>query len=269
MTESISCPNCGEQLEIPPDFRGKRVRCASCQTVFDANPGGEYLPTVEPKASRGPSRSQADDDRPPPPVGSNLRVWFLLGLTAFVVSGCVLTCAGTFFGLMNPKMHAYTADPAYKIELPGEPTELSLLNDGDNPIAGIQATREGQDDHYVVRHYKVPAKFKKKDPQATLDALVKDELAAVGGGVEDRREQTKYKGHVALDIEASQTGAKGLQKFAEMHTIVRLILVDDHVFVLAVQGHSADLAKLWWVQKFFLSFEVLDAKAKPKKKVED
>src|SRR5207237_3393102 len=36
MPVTVSCPSCGVTLNVPDNFLGKKVRCASCSTVFEA-----------------------------------------------------------------------------------------------------------------------------------------------------------------------------------------------------------------------------------------
>ena len=36
MPVTIACPSCGVKLNVPDNFLGKKVRCASCSTVFEA-----------------------------------------------------------------------------------------------------------------------------------------------------------------------------------------------------------------------------------------
>src|SRR5438128_1338716 len=36
MPVTVACPSCGVKLNVPDNFLGKKVRCASCATVFEA-----------------------------------------------------------------------------------------------------------------------------------------------------------------------------------------------------------------------------------------
>jgi len=36
MPVTVACPSCGVKLNVPDNFLGKKVRCASCSTVFEA-----------------------------------------------------------------------------------------------------------------------------------------------------------------------------------------------------------------------------------------
>jgi len=64
----VSCPTCATQLDVPEDFLGKKVRCATCSTVFEANVGAVErsepppLPPREKPAPPGGRRDWRDDD---------------------------------------------------------------------------------------------------------------------------------------------------------------------------------------------------------------
>jgi hypothetical protein len=47
----VACPSCSERLSVPEDFIGRKVRCASCATVFAAEePPSDRRPPPEPWA---------------------------------------------------------------------------------------------------------------------------------------------------------------------------------------------------------------------------
>ena len=55
MPDPIICPHCREQLDIPAEYHGRPVRCASCQNVFAAGsegdvPGAHRLAKARPAA---------------------------------------------------------------------------------------------------------------------------------------------------------------------------------------------------------------------------
>jgi hypothetical protein len=65
MPVEVACPSCGIKLSVPDDFVGKKVRCASCSLVFDANP--QAPPPELPRSANdldGEQHDQADDDYP-------------------------------------------------------------------------------------------------------------------------------------------------------------------------------------------------------------
>jgi hypothetical protein len=64
MTISVACPSCGIKLNVPEDFLGKKVRCASCKTVFEARSEGEVPP---PRSGAAQERRTAKPKVPPPP----------------------------------------------------------------------------------------------------------------------------------------------------------------------------------------------------------
>jgi predicted Zn finger-like uncharacterized protein len=42
----VSCPNCGVKLDVPDEFDGKKVRCATCSSVFEARAGAAGPPPL-------------------------------------------------------------------------------------------------------------------------------------------------------------------------------------------------------------------------------
>jgi predicted Zn finger-like uncharacterized protein len=62
----VSCPSCGVQLSIPEDHVGKKVRCATCSTVFEANMDAPPPAEVPRRA-----RDWGDEDREREPDDSD------------------------------------------------------------------------------------------------------------------------------------------------------------------------------------------------------
>jgi predicted Zn finger-like uncharacterized protein len=82
----IACPSCGVKLDVPDDFLGKKVRCASCSTVFEARPDGPTpslpppLPRVdvpEPTPTAELPTAGAVHPQPPPPNREKERPTFV------------------------------------------------------------------------------------------------------------------------------------------------------------------------------------------------
>jgi hypothetical protein len=66
MPRPVVCPHCSEELDIPPEFRGRQVRCAVCQSVFVPPVNGAEapppLPTPGSWDEERPSRRPARED---------------------------------------------------------------------------------------------------------------------------------------------------------------------------------------------------------------
>ena len=76
-TVVISCPQCKKQMKVPPDFKGKKVRCQGCSHVFtvggptgiQAKPTGGAPPKkpaspAKPAKTPGPAADEDDDGKP-------------------------------------------------------------------------------------------------------------------------------------------------------------------------------------------------------------
>ena len=64
MPSPVTCPSCGERLDIPADLRGTPVRCAACSNVFAPPPAGDEAPAVRvaaPAPEPLPDDEYADD----------------------------------------------------------------------------------------------------------------------------------------------------------------------------------------------------------------
>lgn len=64
MAVKVACPNCAVTLNIPENFLGKKVRCASCSTVFEAK-SDEPAPAAD-SPTEIVSERPADLPAPPP-----------------------------------------------------------------------------------------------------------------------------------------------------------------------------------------------------------
>jgi predicted Zn finger-like uncharacterized protein len=137
MPETIQCPQCRRALQIQEAHLGKRVRCPSCQTVFEAVPVARPAPDVpvaegrvrsvsEWEVSEGPGRRRReppqddfsrlrDDNELLPHRGGMILVWGILSivlscapLIGAIFGGLALNWAGTDLGRMRRK----TMDPS-------------------------------------------------------------------------------------------------------------------------------------------------------------
>lgn len=279
MPDPIVCPHCREELDIPAEYHGRQVRCANCQNVFVATPGGDT-----PVVHRLPGRAERESDRPPwqdddrprrarrddehddrPPRRSNAGVWLLMALTLFTFGGC---CGGLNVLMLvqvNPTLTPYESEKGkFKVEFPGEnPADNPITNPADLTLEGVQVTarREFGQERYAVRCYDLKAEWRKLPAEDALVKVAEAELTLVMPGVKAEREQkATHDGFEARDVIAG-TGT-GL---ARRELLMRCILAGRRVYVVQYEAQQAQ-TRFWWVQKYFVSFEITDPKAKPKKK---
>ena len=267
MTDPVTCPHCREQLDIPAEYRGRSVRCASCKTVFATPP----LPDA-PAAS--PAREErGDDERPagPPrprryddaadrrPRAGNGVVWGVLLLTLLTVGGCVGGCLLLFAFMYNPKMHPFTSPEAkFRIEFPGDGV-ANTTGVGTDTITVTAHRNEGQE-KYTVKRFELPARLRGLPAEDALTEVAKKELQGEGVSPDARREVTTHDEFPAVDMR----GASGKGMLNRRVMIVRCVLAGQTVYVVSAHGQSMEEQSLWWVRRYFTSFELTDPPKKAK-----
>lgn len=256
---AVICPYCREPLEIPLELRGSEVRCAGCEKVFVV-PTGPTSPPLVPVRMPRAERSFAPQMQRPK---SNRKVWILLVVTFVIVGGITATCAGLMAWSTNPRMYPATeADGRFKLEMPGEPRAISLPGEGGVPVKGFECSRAMSEDRYSIKYYDLPADADIKDPQAILTAAIQREVVGTAPGPETSRIQTTHDGYPALDA-WYESGPVLMGKT----TILRAILIGRRVYLMGAKGSSLQ-PQMWWVMRFFKSFEVAEGPAKDVKKAE-
>ena len=265
MTDLVTCPKCRDQLDVPVEFRGQPVKCATCQAVFTVPHAASAEPPVARSArpgSRGrPHDHHEGDERPA--KRSNGTVWFLLFGTALVCGAIAAGCAGVALWAYNPTMELHKSDEGkFQIEFPAPPQPFSEGGDKGTTVKGVEARLEMNDSRFFVKYFDRSKKQAGQEPEATLADVAKAEIAALAGGVEAGRSVTTHAGHPALDVQIEQGS-----QFAKRVTILRVVLAGSRIYVLGTQGQN-QLPQLWYVQRFFISF-VPAEKAKPAKKPEE
>lgn len=276
MTDPVVCPHCREHLDIPAEYRGRAVRCASCQNVFTTPPlPGSTPPSAPERRPDGPAdappwrteqpprpRPRLDDDGyDRPRLKPNGGVWVLLLLTTLVLGACVGGCTGLAAWLYNPKMHPFTsAEGKFRVEFPGNPSPT--VDPGDAGAVTVSGNREQTQERFTVKVFDRPAKNRGLPPDEALEQLALAELKAAGGRERTRGESTTHDGFPAYDV----TDADDMPGFQRRNTIVRCVLVGKRVYAVVAQGPNMQ-PQAWWVRKFFVSFEITDrpADGKPKK----
>jgi len=263
MTDLVTCPKCRDQLDVPVEFRGQPVKCATCQMVFTVPSGAKAEPPVaRPSHPRGGPRDAFEDDRRPA-KRSNGGVWFLLFGTALVCGGISAACAGFSIWAYNPTMRPHKSDEGkFQIDFPEDAKPFGEIGEKGAAVKGVEARLPLNDSRFFVKYYEQTKKQAGQDADITLAEIAKAEIAALAGGVEAGRSLTKHAGHPALDVQIDQGS-----QFAKRVTILRIVLGGARVYVVGTQGQN-QLPQLWYVQRFFISFQPAE-KAKPTDKPEE
>lgn len=268
MTDPVTCPHCREALDIPAEFRGRDVRCATCQTVFavpSADAGPPAVRSPRPDADPTPRRYRDDPALDRPRRRGNGGVWALLLFTLVAFGGCVAGCLGLSRFMYFPKMHPYTsAEGKFRVEFPGDPSPtVTAPEPGAVTVVGQRLAQE----RYVAKCYKLPLKQRFAAKEDVLTEAAEKELAAegvptklagkgpAGPGAEADHEFTTHGGFDALDVRASV--GQGLSRRA---TILRCVRAGNTMYVVLAQGPNME-AQMWYVRHFFLSFELTDPPA--------
>ena len=264
MTDLVTCPKCRDQLDVPVEFRGQSVKCATCQTVFTVPSAARNEPPVA-RQSRPSSRprphDQHDDDRPA--KRSNGVVWLLLFGTALICVGISAACAGVSMWAYNPTMQTHKSEEGkFQIEFPEAPHAFTEVGEKGTPVKGMEARLPMNEARFFVKYYEQSKKQAGQEAETTLAEVAKVEIAAVAGGVEIQRSITTHAGHPAIDVQIDQ-GAQFMKRI----TILRIVLAGSRIYVLGTQGQN-QLPQYWYVQRFFISFQPAE-KAKPAKKPEE
>ena len=263
MTDAVTCPNCRDQLDVPTEFRGRPVKCATCQTVFEVPSGPGSDPPVA-RASRAPRPRDPDYDARPRKRGNGI-VWFLLFGTLVVCGGMAAGCAGFCYWMYNPPMTLHKSEEGkFQVEFLAEPQPFTQTGDKGAVVKGLEARRETNETRFFVKYFDTPKRIKGKedDVDAALEDLAKAEVAGLAAGGVSQRQITTHAGFPAIDVLLEQGS-----QFMKRVTVLRIVMAGPRIYVLGVQGQNL-MPQIWYVQRFFLSFQVTD-KAKPAPKPEE
>jgi LSD1 subclass zinc finger protein len=245
MTDAVTCPNCRDVLDVPTEFRGRSVKCGTCQTVFPV-PEPTLSITELPTARRdrplfvNEHRSQKQ---------SNRVVWFLLLATALVLGGLFVACGGLMVWMNNPTMTVHNSEEGkFQVEFPSEPQPIAQAGEHGVIVKGLEAKRKLAEGRYFVKYYDLSKKQLAGDPETILNDALKTEIAGLAAGNEIQRQMTKHAGFPAIDVELHQ-GSEFMQRI----TVLRIILAGSRVYILGTQGQN-QLPQFAYVQQFFISF---------------
>ncbi len=254
MTDAVTCPNCRDQLDVPTEFRGRSVKCATCQTVFAVPiaPTGEAALAKAPRAAaRERPRDSDDEDRRPKRRGNGL-VWFLLFGTLLTCGVGSALCGGFAFWMYNPEMTVHKSEEGkFQVEFPAEPVPFTQSGEKGAVVKGMEARREAGEMRFFVKYFDAPKKPKnpEKDGDTILGEVVKAEIAGLAAGAEVQRQTTTHAGFDAIDVQLEQGS-----QFMKRVTVLRVILAGSRIYVLGAQGQNL-LPQVWYVQRFFISFQ--------------
>ncbi len=242
----VTCPTCGETLDIPAEVAGGAVRCGACRTVFTPSGDGPAVPVVD-----------ADPD---PPRRSTFGVWALAVLTFAVTAPMVAGCLWFTVALAFPEFET-AADPdgRFTAAFPGEAIPVSRNAADGTPVRGLELNRDLPPEKYFVLYTDLDAdvgKTQKAQDAAVdraIDRMVRDGMLAESQV--SQRQATTHDGYPATDAilqDPDRTGEQG---------IVRLILAGKRVYAIGVAGpvnpHDPR------VREFFLRFRVTAGQPPP------
>ena len=262
MPISIACPKCRELLDVPDDFLGREVRCASCQQIFTATANaapGDGVPVARP--ARKPSRSPeyGDDDRPirsRKKSGNRLVLWLLLGGAGLSMCAC---CGGmaVFVGkMMSPDFVPYTSpDGRFSTVFPSD-TFQSKRNTGRaaESAQSIESTRTLFQETYFVYFVDLTDADRKKPAEKVAEEFANGLIAMSQNGREhNARNKIAFQGHDAIDLSIALTDGK--------FTIARVIVTKDRAYVVGVTG-PGNPGGASWVEDYMEKFQILEPEAK-------
>jgi hypothetical protein len=196
----VTCPYCAEELEVPPAFAGRPVRCGSCQAVFTP-PSFEAAAAAEtPDADSDPDDRTRPDPQADSPA-SAAGVWGVILLTLIVTVPCTIGCvwAVAMFGF--PQFRTVSDDfGQYKALFPGDPEPINRKSDAGRLIRGHELQRIFPPEFYFVYYVDLP-----KAMARDADALLAQETADLSeylppGVTETGRETTTHDGYPATDV---------------------------------------------------------------------
>ncbi|MGL6074584.1 MAG: hypothetical protein ACRC8S_10530 [Fimbriiglobus sp.] len=289
--QSVICPKCSEELDIPVELVGGPVRCASCSHIFtadlsnfpkDAN-GGVILarasitiPADRPRRERDEpddgdnDRLQDDDDQPRPrprtrrprqperPAssgGAKIVIWLFL---AGSLGACCLGCGGVGFWMVriiDPKMTAYTApDGTFTAAFP-HAVKVSTSTDAKNRTVttheSVQVVLGQQWVEYSISHYDLKTKPSSDSERDEALEEAAAELTKQVGILSDKTTKTNHKGFSALEID--------VQIDDEVRDYGRVVLVGKRVYIVRIKGRGlSDEAPT--IRKFWDKFIPTDTK---------
>ena len=251
----VTCPNCGEELDIPPELRGSPVRCAACGDAFTPPIDIPAVP-VAPRANRAEPRDNPrdeagrseDEPRPrrrsanrPPRRGPNVLLWLmLLGTAGF----CCLGCAGFIvfaLGMLDPTLTDYESpDGRFTAAFPG-PVEVSpqpLPGEGVLGPTTVYTHRRtilgGQlFDAYFVRSVELRGDPDEREKRRAVKEVLTE---LIGDGTEVNQTKANLDGAEATEVQVNYPRHK-----PQAETLVaRVAVIGDRLYAVGLRGQALD-----------------------------
>lgn len=238
MPSPVTCPSCGERLDIPADLRGTPVRCAACMTVFTppAAAADEEVPAVRParpvRAEPAPAEDEYTDDRDRPRKkrGGARWVWVLLGLVGLSTCACCGGCGALVYYLENPTFQPYTsAEGRFAAEFPGPVGPDTKRTLAGVEMSAVEARRDVAQESYFVYYGDVPAAKLKAGPEELLTKAADELLAKARAGQPTSKQPSTHAGHPAIDVHI-QT------EFMQPGMVARVVLAGKRLYVVGING---------------------------------
>jgi predicted Zn finger-like uncharacterized protein len=261
MTLAVNCPHCRTELDIPTQFAGRAVRCASCQQIF--NVPVQSVPVVARRSTpvavpiREPRRSPESEPSDEPPR-SNLGVWILLMVVGFALTGLCAWFILWHQDQVKPKMEEYKDEnEAFQVKFPvkAKPKSTSQTLPDGRPVVGAEASLNDGQVQYAVRSFPLSAKQKKLAEKELFEGLEQQELVNIKNNFSQvDRQMTTHNGYPALDVWL-RGGMLGVE-----NVIVRIVKTDTHAYSAAIRGLVEPRHPI--VSQFFLSLEIPPQKVK-------
>jgi hypothetical protein len=196
---TATCPYCSDELDVPPAFAGRPVRCGSCHAVFTPPTFGAASPEwLEPDAPRPARRVRRE---PPPPPRGSAGVWGLALLTLILTVPCTAGCVWAVVVFGFPHFQPVADDVGrYRALFPGHPSPINRKDDGGRLVRGYDLRRTFPPETYFVYYVDLP-KAAGRDAADVLAAETKGLAEFVPpGATEAEREAATHDGFPAVDV---------------------------------------------------------------------
>lgn len=204
---TTQCPQCGDELEIPPGLAGGPMRCGSCRHVFVPlrTNDGPTLPRPRPSAAAHRAGTGG--------------VWGVALLTLLLTVPCTVGCVWAVIALALPDFRPVSDETGrFAAAFPGDPIPVNRKDADDRLIRGLDLRRDFPPEKYFVYYLDLP-EAEGQDPQAVLAKAAGELDGFIPPGCEEsRREPTAHDGFPALDLEVDTDDPQAHK------AIVRLVL---------------------------------------------
>jgi hypothetical protein len=245
MPPPVACPQCGEELDIPLELRGREVRCAVCRTTF--------VPAADRPAAPPPTatRNRYEHDRDVPPDDTNRdrelgrdqwderprrrktrsTLWIWLVLATVLGGGCI--CCGGFIALFihveNPTLQGFdSVDGRFHAEFPSEPMVTQRPENG-VIYHTIDSQREFPVENYFVDYWDLEARpVGEAAIRMAFDDAVIRFLKRFPGGTQESRTSSVHDGYPATDLYVSHPDG--------IASVVRFILDGRRMYAVGISG---------------------------------